>query len=272
MSDYFLQLFWKQVKDPQWPDVNTWDDFLQINDQIKSECMLVHGLEQRLSEIEDTNYWAIRSYGEWFRKDRFIFVNVPKCGSTHYFMFFLGHLGWEHFFPTSLDELDGYVTFGLMMHPLEKYLKGITEFIWAHELAGRIDLEKFVTNALMPDLHSIPYFHQFGELMDDIHWIPFQTMKDHQVKSCMNSLFAHYNSTMTIPVDFPRVHESPNEKLAIFNEIKHHWQNRKEPQPSRDKFNNNLYGVYHAFAQDLKFYRKLIENFKSDWSHLKTTQ
>lgn len=273
MSDYYLNKFWNDVKDPSWPDVKTWEDFIKLEESIQQECFILHGLEQRLTEIENPEHWRIHSLCEMFQKDQFLFINVPKCGSSHYWNFFLDRLGWTRYFPDSINDLQDYVKFGLMMHPLDRYLKGLTQFIWILNLKDKINLDNFVTGCFIPDLHSIPYHLLFNDLIESIHWIPFSLFTDEQTKSCMNALFATYNSNIKIPVSHPTKNVSPPEKKILHEKISTHWRNRTELsrstiERSRD-FRQNLYIVYRYYAQDLKFYRELITNFKPDWSHIK---
>jgi len=273
MSDYYLQKFWQDVKDPSWPNVSTYDDFINLDSSLIDECIQQHGLKQRLDEIEDSNYWRIRNLGDMFIKDNFVFFNVPKCGSRHYHDFFLNRLNWERYYPESIDDLKGLVKFGLMMHPLDRYLKGLTEFLWQFRLSETIDIERFVMSAYMPDIHSISYYQMFGNLVDDIHWIPFKLMEDREVKTCMNNLFSRHDSLLQVPVDHPPIHVSGPEKKELNKKITQCWLARQEPKKiigtSYPTLSENLYLVYYAYAQDLKFYRSLADVFKHDWSHIK---
>lgn len=269
MSDFYLKKFWNDVKDATWPEVSTWNDFYALDQHIQQECFCRHGLQQRLAEIENPDYWLPHALPGMIKKDRFVFIPLPKCGSAHYKDFFINRLGWSRFQPRSLDELASYVKFGLMMHPLDRYLKGLTEFAWRFEIKDQ-DLQRFVTSCFMPDDHAISYSLYLGQLLADTHWIPFQDMTDIEVKSCMNKLFHHYGSNIEIPITHPAIHVSPQDKKILYQKIMSYWHQRQEPEdssPSRD--NTNLYLIYKAHAKDLEFYRQLKNTFKSDWLHLK---
>ena len=273
MSDYYLTKFWKNVKDSSWPNVETWDDFININDSIKKECYNVHGLQDRLDVIENVEYWQARAIAQ-FQKDQFLFINVPKCGSAHYYDFFRNRLDWQPMPVNNMDDIKRHVNFGLMMHPLDRYLKGLTQFIWEHDLTDHINLERFVTDCVIPDWHSMPYSLMFGTHMNNIHWIPYSSMTAQQTKSCMNALFKLYESEISIPLDHPVLHESPPKKQQLFKQILKIWQSRQEPtfhKPlcKNNDNNSNLYLIYQLYAKDLQFYRQLITNFKPDWSHIK---
>jgi len=215
MSDYYLQKFWKDVKDSSWPELYTSEDFAKIDQHFIDECFDQHNLAQRLKEIEDPQYWSIYSLGEFFIKDEFVFINIPKCGSRHYYNFFIKQLNWKRYYPKSFDELKGLVKFGLMMHPLDRYLKGLTEFVWQLNLKDTIDLKKLSETSFIPDIHSTPYHLMLGDLIEDIHWVPFKLFKDQEVKSYMNNMFARYESSIRVPIDYPPIHVSSPEKKDI---------------------------------------------------------
>lgn len=277
MSDYYLTKFWNDVKDPSWPDISTWDDWLRVPEAMRRECIEVHDLYKRLADLEDPDHWR-----PWvivpYQKDRFVFMNVLKCGSSHYRDFFENRLGWKRLEIASLKELRPYIKFGLMMHPLERYLKGLTQFAWDMGIRDDIKVEQMTISCVMPDSHSLSYHFQFGDLMHDINWIPFKGMTDHETKSCMNRLFHCFGSDMEIPLEHPPQNVTVGTKLKLYQTICRHWRDRLPPtkengrsidDPVPIQFNLNLYMVYMAFAQDLKFYRDLLGTFKPDWSHLR---
>jgi len=277
MSDYFLHKFWQDVKDPAWPDITTYDEFNNLDKNLINECFQQHGLKQRLAEIENLDYWRLLKLNtatEMFKKDNFVFFNVSKCGSRHYYEFFVKRLGWKRYSTESFDELKGLIKFGLMMHPLERYLKGLTEFLWELKIADQINLESFVTSCYVPDQHSASYHLMFGEVIHDIHWIPFKSMEDREVKQCINSLFSKYGSSICIPVEHPPKHVSSPEKKLLYKTLAQHWLNRPELKKPPDHIDpkkfENLYLIYHTYSQDLGFYRSLIDSFRPDWSHIKT--
>jgi hypothetical protein len=268
MTDYFLKNFYQDVKDASWPEIQNYNDFAKLNHDIKSECFAVHKLEQRLEEIEDKHYWAVYDHFEYFRKDQFIFVNIPKCGSRHFDDFFVSTLGWKKYYPHAVSDLDNFVIFGVLMHPIDRWLKGVTEFLWQHQIADSVDLEAFAKACLFPDIHSYPLSLYFDDLYEKIHWIPFQLFSDTEVKRSMNELFKLYNSPMVIPTTHNIIHQSTPEKLELYKKIKHHWLNRN-PQDLETFQATNLYTLYRFLSNDLKLYRKTVDNFDINWNHLK---
>lgn len=270
MSDYFLQKFWQNIKDTSWPEISTWEDFALLDKHIKKECFEQHSLQQRLDEIEDPQHWLPHSM-VIFKKDQFVFFNISKCGSTHYKDFFINRLGWKQICPKSIEELTPYIKFGLMMHPLDRYLKGIAQFAWMFDIRDD-HIERLVTECFMPDLHSASYTLQFDNLIDEIHWIPFQRMSDYAVKSCMNDLFAYYHSTIRIPTEHPAIGVANPQKKMLQQKITTIWNQRIDCNLENlqdTNFGCSLYFIYSAFAKDLKFYRSLCTHFNPDWSHLK---
>lgn len=249
--------FWNDVADPSWPKVECWRDFFMLENKIQQECYDQHGFAERLKQLDDVNYWQPNF--RMYRRDDFIFVNIPKCGSWHHHNFFVDRLGWEIYQPTTRDDLKNYTLFGLMMDPHQRYLKGVTEFLWACH--PQHDLEFMYQHLLFPDPHSLPVSMLMGSLIHQVAWIPFDTMTHSDVKNCMNMLFVKQKSNIRVPTHHPAEHVSGLEKQKLFDKFKHHFYNH-------DSSDNNAALVHRLLLPDWKFYRQLLQEFTPDWQHL----
>lgn len=254
----WLYEFWNDVADPSWPTVEFWHQFVKVDDKIKQECYQQHRLAERLQELDNTEFWQCKVTYPMYQKDNFVFVNIPKCGSTHYQEFFLDRLGWKIFVPDRYQDLENLTIFGLMMDPHLRYLKGITEFLWMN--AGK-SLRATYTALLFPDTHSLPVSLVLGPLMDRIAWIPMDNLSDQEVKQCMNNLFKKKKSNLTVPTTHISRHISSPEKRALFEEFKNHFY-------TYDSKKNMAALIHHILIPDTIFYRDLLSKFTSDWQHL----
>lgn len=259
MSDWFLKSMWQDIKDPSWPDVEYWDDFIKLKDEIKSECRELHGIMNRVSEIGNPEYW--RSYVNLhvLQKDRFVFVCIPKCGSVHHVDFFVNRLGWQKKIFRDIQHETDLVYFGLLMHPIRRYLKGVTEFIWHQGLADTIDMDEFMKFACLCDQNCLPYNIMSSLPIEQVNWIPFSSMSPTQVKQCMNNLLELHGSDIRLPLHHPMLHQSNEDKSKLFDRVKHSWGGQQQI---------SIYTVYMLYASEIDFYQKLIENFRYDWSHV----
>lgn len=260
MSDWFLKKSYRDIRDASWPDIDYWDDFLCLSDSIKRECKEQHALDHWINYLHSDEFSSLNAHQRFFQKDRFVFVNVAKCGSVHHEDFFVRRLNWSKLTLRDLEaqQRQDLVFFGLMMHPLRRYLKGVTEYIFVQGISQCIDLDNFMEYTVCPDIHSMPYSMIVRPDLDRIHWIPLNKMQPQEVKQCMNRLFEHYCSDLRIPVEHPPLHESTPEKTAIFHQVKTVWEKQGQA----------MYNVYQMHHGDIKFYHDLIERFRPDWSHL----
>jgi hypothetical protein len=263
-----LHEYWKSVADPSWPNVDFWSEFVQVDPAMQQECWQDHALLNRLAEIENSEYWHCHSIYPMYRKENTIFVNVPKCGYVHYRDFFLNRLGWELFVPNCYEDFNGTVIVGLMMDPYRRYLKGITEFLWATKLYPYANLDTIFHDLMFPDMHCYPVSQMLGTLNSMINWIPFELMSDHDVKSCMNSLFEKKSSTITIPLSHPELHKSSDEKLQLYEKIKQVFFTHDMTKPDHKNSYSHILAIHRALIPDAIFYRDLAKKFTLDWQHL----
>lgn len=256
MSDVFLQEFYNNVKDAAWPSIETYCNFVKLPDPIKNECYNLHSFQSRIDELENPEYWRdLILYG--YQHENLVFVPVNKCASTYYNTLF-EKLGWKKIALAEVD-LDSVVAFGIIMHPLVRYLKGITQWIWECDLlpsyTGDIENQEFfkrlTVDLIAPDIHSLPYTAIYGNRLEKINWIPMDNLSDSEIKQHMMQLFASAGHKIILPLNDSRIHTSPSEKLNLYNAVKQSFI--KKP--------NKIYKIYSLLANDLKFYHQLLNKF-----------
>lgn len=256
----FLSKFYNDVKDASWPTVETYADYLSLPDRIRNECENVHGLNDRLREIEDPDYWR-NLIIDVYRYKNLGYVSIPKCASTYYTSFFKTN-GWEK---TSIGKLDDSVNlFGLIMDPTMRWLKGMTQFVISVVgVNGATDqtLEKIMELAVTPDIHTIPYRTYMGRYLEKINWIPMSILDDQEIKNCMMSFFKKHGHDIQLPTNDERIHKSNDKKLELFNRIKNLYiKNFNSDAPISPFY------VQIALADDIKFYQKLLKSFDPTFS------
>jgi serine/threonine protein kinase len=134
-----------------------------------------------------------------------------------------------------------------------------TSFTDYENLAEQQFFINLMSDLLITDIHTVPYTFAFRHLINKIHWIPIDNLTDNEAKQAMMNLFKKYHHKIDLPMDEPRLHESGPEKLKIYQAIKHIHKNKKHSEL-------NIYLLYTLFADDLKFYRQLVNTFDPQWS------
>jgi hypothetical protein len=193
-------------------------------------------------------------------------------------------LGWERVLLKDLD-IDNTVFFGTIMHPLRRYLKGITQWItcsymtnepqmstanpWIHDpitvdwpqLFNDIStkyVRQLLTTVIIGDVHSIPYHLTLGKLVNKVNWIPMDAMSDHDVSVSMTNFFQLHNHNIQLPANTNRLHESSTEQKRVFDIIKHEFFSQPD----------NIHNFYKTNGSDLGLYYNLLDNFTPTWQHL----
>jgi hypothetical protein len=263
MIDFYLTKFYQDVKDPGWPDIATYNDILALPKYIQDELEQIHGLGQRLDQIESSENWrkVSRQTGFGYRKNDVVFVPVLKCASTYFKYNFLERFqGWEI---VNLYDQDWakIKAFGCMMHPLIRRLKGVTEMLFHAYPAERLDelinllkndssFKGVIATTSVSDMHTMPYTAMYGQYLDKINWIPMEIGNNNMIAEVNN--FLQKNSIADqIPLD-ESTHKSTDKKLEIFNLLMKVYFS----------YPPNEFPAMLLFADDLKFYHKLIKNFK----------
>lgn len=272
--------FYNSVKDPSWPDVNNYVDFCRLPAEIKNECNDIHGFQQRKNQIVDHEHWIQQLESACVYKN-LAYIPITKCAYTYYTTV-LTNLGWEK---VPLNEIDMSSTkfFGTMIHPRTRWLKGIVEWLeiaytskgstkpsirpWSNpdfwtgptnweQLKSDLNstaFQRLLTTLNVGDIHSMPYYVQFGNLLNNSTWIPMDLFADNEVKIKMMNFFKLHGHNISLPFNDQRLHQSPPEKLEIFNIIKTLLDNNQNQ--------NQLYSFYKLYANDLKFYYNLVEQY-----------
>jgi hypothetical protein len=283
MLDIEIIRFYNNVKDPSWPDIFSYADYHHLPNFIKEECDKLHHFQHRKEQICDVNTWIDVSHPPVCVYEDLAYVPVQKCAYTYYTTFFT-NLGWKR---ASLDTLDIKNTkfFGLVMNPLQRRLKGITQWIvdcyqsneiiessvnpWKYEnpVIDWVQLQsdiktkyfnKLLSTVTVGDMHSWPYVTMFGNLLDKINWIPMDSLTDDEVKTSIMSFCRLHGHNIQLPMDDARLHVSSENKLQVFEIVKKAFYS--DPI--------NLYQFYKIYNTDLKFYYNLVDNFSPDWQHL----
>jgi hypothetical protein len=282
MLDSEVVKFYNDVKDKDWPSIESYADYLRLPDLIKDECNELHDFENRKNQICNHDYWLNHTGYVCVYKD-LAFVPVQKCAYFYNTTLFT-NLGWKKV-PLVDVDIQNTKFFGTIVHPLQRRLKGLTQWLiecystedvqllesnpwilapmtidWEQlktDLSARY-LKKLIQTVAVGDIHSTPYSTMFGSVLDQIHWIPMDQYTDNEVKMIMMNFFKLHGHNIQLPLDDQRLHVSGSEKTDIFNFIENEFHSAPE----------NIYTFYKFYSNDLKFYYNLINNFTPDWQHI----
>jgi len=258
--NFYIEKCYNDIKDPSWPHVASYSDYCKLPQWIRNECEQLHNISNQFNQIEDMDFCVnLTTHGYKFKN--LVFVPVLKCASTYYIDLFHNQLGWEKIGDfASLDK--DTVFFGVIMDPTTRWLKGITEFFWTSELVDdqiikRVLSDKCNVGVLAPCAHSMPYSITFGQWLDKINWFPLDFYNESEILNQMSLLFQQNGHEINLPLPALKLNKSSDEKLALLQKIKTYQQ---------QNFKNNtdfLFMLHVLFADDLKFYRKLINNIST---------
>jgi hypothetical protein len=258
MSDYFIKHFYDQVKDPIWPEITTYNDFLKLPESIVTECNTIHNFPSRLSELEDEHYWQrqiIHNIG--YQYNNTVYVPVLKCAHSYYTNFFRDQLGWAE---VKLHNLNwnNITAFGLLMNPMTRRVKGITQVLTQSfnddydsilQLLATPNFSKFIGTIQLLDAHTVPYHLSFGKLLNKIHWIPMEPFTDEELKNQITCFLATNNVSISIPND-KRINQSSSSKQKVFTAIQNIFLST---EPAAE--------LGLMFAKDIKFYNNLLNTY-----------
>lgn len=255
MSDIVLKKFYNDIKDPSWPDINTHYEFSKLSADIQDECRTLHNYNARLNQIEDPNYWFGITAWVW-QYENIVYVPLGKCASTYYRNLFGNTLGWNRVYIKDVD-FTKCNAFGLIRHPLDRYLKGVAEWIYRYKildsytgnLEENVTLQNLMKSILIPDTHCMPFSMFYGDHLDMIHWIPMDAMSEQQVTEQIENFLKQHGHNIKLPLNKERLNSSPSDKINLYKAIKNLYPSKIE-----------LEYFYYLFAHDLKFYRQLTEN------------
>jgi hypothetical protein len=196
-------------------------------------------------------------------------------------------MGWKTVKLIDVD-IENTKFFGLIMHPLERRHKGITEWIvksyyentpqplgtnpWLSApseinwLQLQTDIntkyfQKLLATTGFGDIHSFPYYLMFGSLLDKINWIPMDTLSKNETQISIMNFFNLHGHDIQLPLDVVPLHVSEKNQLQVYNIVKEIFNNDS----------NAIYQFYALYGNDLKLYYNLLDNFTLDWQNIKKT-
>lgn len=279
MFDSEFKKYYQSAKDPSWPNVDDYKDFVMLDPRIKNECVAIRGLEKRINEIGQNNYWSSMCGYSVCLSGNLAFVPVQKCAYKYYTKKFTEQ-GWKK---VNIKDIDTASThfFGFMMHPLKRYMKGIaqmlvmsfartTKFVSTDPWNSISDIDwinfekaldsPYLHNLLnkisVGDEHAMPYYMLLGNLQDKVHWIPMDILSDNEMKLHAMSFCKLHGQDIALELNGQRIHESPPLQLKAYEIIKTIFLSSSEAQ------SHQYYTFYKIFGPDLKFYYELLLNFR----------
>jgi len=275
--------FYNSVKDPLWPPIQSYIDFVKLPKSIKDECYNIHNFQEIRNQIENGAHWAQLNTFVYQYQD-LVYIPVAKCASTYYRQLFSDVMGWKAVNLNNVD-FDSVNAFGLVMHPITRWIKGITEWITAPYYSGdddwrdrtkqhskmSVDYEKFTINlqlsstqhmlksVTLGDRHTIPYSITFNKNLNQINWLPMDYFSsDNEIKISLMKFFKALGHNITLPLDSKRAWDSSEEKLQILNVV-------SDALSTNHVRRHHLYSLY---SEDLKFFHNLLDTFDPDWQQL----
>lgn len=274
MIDVELTNFYNSVKSESWPEIQNYVDFIKLPAHIKQECYDVYDLKQKKEDICDRNYWINLTTIVYIYKN-LAFVPVYKCASTHYITIFQ-KLGWQETTLASIDKKQ-FNFFGVVLHPVQRHFKGITEMVINSYRPSTTVLREFpipdyqkmeedlktsslrhlIANIFVGDELTTPYDSMFGDLLYDINWIPLDLLSIVEQAHAIKNFCKMHGHDIDIPVQY-KIHESSQKQLDIYNTI-------IDICSENDGYN---YRLYKLFDHDLKLFYNLLDTFSVDWSHI----
>jgi hypothetical protein len=271
MADYFLKQFYNAVKDPSWPEVNTYNDFVALPTELKQECYSVHNFEQRRTELESKDYWSNTSLGvPAFQHKDVVFVTNYKCASTYYSTFFRNQ-GWNEVYSNQID-LNNYKTFGLVSNPFVRYFKGIAQSITdvcltkertryngcdesLLALSENKEFTNFLKNVTITDIHTIPYHVMFKDNLYNIDWIPMESGSADEIKGYIEQALMSCGISINIPRNDQPLNQAFALKKRFYKIVEEAFMQSSD---------SHKWIVYYYLADSLKFYNQLVDNFNTE--------
>lgn len=258
MSDYFFKNFYDKVKDPSWPEIRTYGDFLRLSPDIVDECRAIHGLDARLKELSDRSYWIKQSFAmQVFVFENVAYLPIQKCASTYYSEIFRDRLRWRS---QNLAEIDTskVKVFSLIMDPMVRRLKGLVETLsltYDHDhdaVLKSIQQQAFLdflSQIMITDTHTTPYSLLFEPWFDHVHWIPLDVLPHRRVKEEIENFLLSCGIDIQLP-DMPHRHKSDEKKRKIFDTLEAHFLAHA---PSSE--------LGLLFAKDMELYYKTVNAY-----------
>lgn len=275
MQDLEIVKFYNSVKDPSWPDIQSYFDFARLPLHIKKECNNIHGFQQKKSDILNRNWWCNVTTYVCVYKD-LAYVPIPKCAHTHY-VTMLTNIGWK-MVPLSQVNIESTKFVGLMMHPWSRWLKGLTQWVassysmpgtparqmnpwsvpptetnWpALKLVLRTpEFKRLISTISIGDAHTMPYSIAYSKLINKVNWIPMDIMSDSDITRNLSAFCKLHGHDVQLPDVVSRINASSGDKIELYNTISQLYSNSQLQQ----------YSFYKVFNEDLDFFYNLLDNF-----------
>ena len=189
---------------------------------------------------------------ETYRYKNLVYLRTLKCASTYYSRLLINN-GWIQESGDRIDWNADHV-FSFIMNPFERRLKGLTEFVCVNQLYNLLTNtnEKFWSNILYLDIHSLPYTLSYKDYLDKIDWIPID--QSYSCEDLFEKLMHDYGISINYKGAARWKKSSSLEQLEIYNTIK------------------QLGGIcsahtFNIIEENNRFYTRVIENIqhKDSW-------
>lgn len=254
MSDFYFKKYYDDVCDPSWPTINNYTEFLKLPPQIVKECIDNLGLKDRLTQLENHNYWLSHGgHNEAYINNDIAYVPTYKCAHMHYVSIFHQQLGWEKVKLFDID-ITQVRMFGLMINPYVRRLKGLTQTLvmsYQYQYEDLFNdlkspmLRDFISSITLTDIHTMPYTVTYGNYFTHINWIPMDLFSDADLKSEIEKFV-----NVSLP-DIPRINQSTDDQNKVFKMLEENFMKSDVPAE-----------LGLLFADDIKFYNRLIETYE----------
>lgn len=256
MKDTILSEIYNDIRGPDWPDIDgSIYDYYYLPSHIQKECEENFKI---FENIESNDYWddyiTPAMTPPDYEKNKFCYIPITKCASTYYTTLF-SKLDWKpQDFTHTVDTKNTYF-FAFIMHPLKRYLKGLTQFVWNYDLqhCKRRDGDELFNHFLIPDSHTIPYTQYISSnVLNNLFCIPMDFLDDDQGRMYLIEYLKNCGYEINLP-PMPRIHVSSPGQLEVYNDLVNRLQYNK----------NILHKIYRlGYAEDLRLYRKSVKNYQ----------
>lgn len=252
--NFWLKQCYNDIKDQYWPEIESYYDFTQLPNRIKQECINDHGFIERVEQLENMDHWRNRCFRGIYKKNNLVFIAMYKCASSSYISY-LKKQKWEEIEFEQIN-FDTMHVFGFILDPMNRRLKGLTEILSRSynkqyddivELLKQDNFCTFLNYITMVDAHTIPYWILFGEHLTKINWIPLECYTHNETFTLFQQICKQNSIQLDNKFEPVVKNVSDKNKKQIFDLIK-------------DCLKNQSFGdLYLLYANDLKFYRKLVD-------------
>lgn len=210
-----------------------------------------------IAEVEEFNKFErlLGATSAVFSCDYVTYVATLKCGSSFFTATIEKNLRWPKIDFKDIRWDNSHV-FSLMLNPLTRRYKAITEWLYQKNLVNLFDkdpyFQKFVLNKPILDIHSYGYVYTYyEEYCQKIDWIPIDSVNSRDdVKKLVGLLFEKNKIDIS---DFWASNDvaniSPIHKKMFESKVKELF----EENPSQE--------VLDYLAPDMELYSQVIAKF-----------